>query len=64
DRALAALQDADERHPYNLDILSALVSINRDAGNQSGALAAARKLGEALPGDDALARLIMELERR
>jgi hypothetical protein len=58
------LRDADQRNPYNLEILSALVSMNREAGDKPAALAAARKIAEALPGDPSVARLIAELEGR
>jgi len=61
--ALAVLRDADARHPYDLEILSALVSLNREAGDTKGALPYARKLAEALPGDPNVKRLMDELER-
>jgi tetratricopeptide (TPR) repeat protein len=63
DAALATLRAADVRHPYDIDILSALVSINREAGNARAALPYARKLAEALPGDSGAAKLLAELER-
>jgi Flp pilus assembly protein TadD len=63
DAALAALRAADARHPYDLDILGALVSINREAGNAKAALPYARKLAEILPDDPGMKRLVAELER-
>jgi predicted CXXCH cytochrome family protein len=62
DAALAVLSAADVRQPYDLDILGALVSINRDAGNARAALPYARKLAEALPRDPGVTKLLTELE--
>jgi len=62
DAALATLRAADARHPYDVDILGALVSINREAGNARAALPYARKLAEALPGDAGVMKLVAELE--
>jgi tetratricopeptide (TPR) repeat protein len=62
DAALAVLSAADVRQPYDLDILGALVSINRDAGNARAALPYARKLAEALPRDPGVTKLLAELE--
>jgi predicted CXXCH cytochrome family protein len=61
--ALAVLRSADARHPYDLDILSALVSMNRDTGKPKAALPYARKLAEVLPADSNLKQLLDELER-
>jgi predicted CXXCH cytochrome family protein len=61
-RALTVLRDADRRHPYDLEILSALISINREQGDAHSALAYARKAAEALPDDPAIRRLVAELE--
>jgi predicted CXXCH cytochrome family protein len=62
-QALSVLNEANRRNRFNIDILSALVSINRDAGNWQAALAAARELGEALPDDPGVAQLISELSQ-
>jgi tetratricopeptide (TPR) repeat protein len=61
--ALAMLRSADARHPYDIEILSALVSMNRDEGRAKAALPYARKLAEVLPGDPDVKRLLGELER-
>ena len=61
--ALAVLRSADARHPYDLDILGALVSMNREAGNGKAALPYARKLVEILPDDPVVKRLVAELEQ-
>ena len=60
--ALAVLRAADNRHPYDLEILSALVSINREAGSTRNALAYARKIAEVLPDDPSVKRMLAELE--
>jgi len=61
--ALSALRAAAVRHPYNLEILGALVSMNREAGKPKDALPYARKIAEALPDDPGVKQLIAELER-
>jgi tetratricopeptide (TPR) repeat protein len=62
DAALVVLRAASARHPYDLDILGALVSMNRESGNTRAALPYARKLAEVLPDDPAVKRLLAELE--
>jgi tetratricopeptide (TPR) repeat protein len=62
DAALAQLRAADERHPYDLDILGALVSMNREAGKPRDALPYARKIAEVLPDDRGVQQLVAELE--
>ncbi len=61
--AIAALRDADRRHPYDLDLLGALVSFEREAGDTRAALGHARKLAEALPDDPQVKALVAELAR-
>jgi tetratricopeptide (TPR) repeat protein len=63
DAALAQLRAAEQRHPYDLDILSALVSISREAGKPADALPYARKIAEVVPDDPGVKRLMAELER-
>jgi Flp pilus assembly protein TadD len=60
--ALSALSTLDQRHPYDLEILGALISMNRDAGDAKAALSYARKVAEVLPGDPGVKRLLGELE--
>jgi Flp pilus assembly protein TadD len=61
--ALAVLYDADRRHPYNMDILHALISIHREAGDFNNALVYyARKLSEILPEDGNMKLLLEQLE--
>ena len=60
--ALVVLRAADKRHPYDLEILSALISMNREAGNTRDALGYARKIAEVLPDDPGVKRMLAELE--
>jgi predicted CXXCH cytochrome family protein len=63
DAALSSLRAADARHPYDLDILGALVSMHREAGKPRDALPYARKIAEILPDDPGVKQLVAELER-
>jgi len=63
DAALAELRAVNERYPYDLEILGALISINREAGNTRDALVYAHKLSEIFPDDPGLKELLAELER-
>lgn len=60
--ALAVLQAADAHYPYDLDILGALINIQREMGNLKAARAYARKAAEALPNDAAIKQLSEALE--
>ena len=55
------LRAAEARHPYDLEILGALVSMNREAGKPRDALPYARKIAEVLPDDPGVQRLMREL---
>jgi predicted CXXCH cytochrome family protein len=61
--AIATLRDAERRHPYDVDLLGALVSYERETGDPRAALGHARKLAEALPDDPQLKALVAELSR-
>jgi tetratricopeptide (TPR) repeat protein len=61
-QAIAVLRAADARHPYDLDILSALIAMYRETGDVQAALNYARKVAEALPDDPAVKRLVTDLE--
>jgi hypothetical protein len=50
------------RHPYDLDILSALIAMYREIGDVQAALTYARKVAEALPDDPTVKRLVNDLE--
>lgn len=60
--ALAVLRAADKRHPYDLDILSALISMNLEAGDNKTALQYAKKAIEVLPDDQGVQALVTKLE--
>jgi tetratricopeptide (TPR) repeat protein len=59
--ALAALESALGRHPDDRDLLFALTTINRDAGQRGAALAYARRLAERDPADAEAQQLLREL---
>lgn len=60
-KALSVLKAIDKQQPHNLQILSALISINRKAGDNKAALVYARKAAEALPNNKEIEQLITEL---
>jgi len=60
-KALAVLEAAQHRHPTNRDLLVALATMNRDAGDRETALGYARKLAELNPDDADAATLLSEL---
>jgi predicted CXXCH cytochrome family protein len=62
--ALALLGGAQVRHPDDVDILNALVSINAESGNPKAALGYARKLSALLPGDPSVQRMLADLQAR
>jgi predicted CXXCH cytochrome family protein len=62
--ALAVLRNASNRHPDDLDVLSALISINREAGDRQAALRYAKQAAKLLPNDQSLSKLVAELEAR
>ena len=62
--ALATLRGALQRHPDDLEILGALVSISRDAGDRQAALRYAKQAAALLPGNAELAQLVAALEAR
>jgi tetratricopeptide (TPR) repeat protein len=49
--ALATLQSAHQRHPVDVDILNALITISRDAGDRAAALGYAEELVRLVPGN-------------
>ncbi len=63
DEALATLGRAHRRHPYDLEVLLALVTMHRDRGAFAEALAHARHLTALDPEDRAARALLQELER-
>ena len=64
EQALALLRSANKRHPDDLDILGALLSISRETGDRQAAFRYAKQLAEMLPGNPGLSRLVAELEAK
>ena len=60
--ALAVLKAADARQPFTLNILSALISMEREMGDTKAALIYAKKAALALPDNKEIQQLIIELE--
>jgi Flp pilus assembly protein TadD len=60
--AIAALEQAQTSFPTDREILHALATMNRDEGHTQAALGWARKLQAISPGDEAVAKLVQELE--
>ena len=61
ERALVVLEDAQRRHPYDREILQALATMQRDAGDLQAAVRYAEALAALAPGDPDVARLLEEL---
>jgi cytochrome c-type biogenesis protein CcmH/NrfG len=61
--ALKILKAADARQPYNMEVLSALISMYREAGNTTAALVYAQKVADALPDNEEIKQLITELKQ-
>lgn len=61
--ALKILKAADARQPYNMDVLSALISMYRESGNTKAALVYAQKVADALPDNEEIKQLITELKQ-
>ncbi len=59
--AVSVLEEALKKHPYSRDILLALVTIQRDRGNQEEALRHATSLVQFWPQDPSVARLYQDL---
>ncbi len=62
--AMDLLKSGLARHPNDRDILLALVSYSRDAGDFAAALAYAERAARLMPGDPNLAALIDQLRRQ
>ena len=64
DEAMTVLKEALKNHPGNREILLALVSFSRTAGNATAALNYAEQLAVITPDDQSLAALLRELRRQ
>lgn len=62
--ALAVLRAANRRHPDDLDVLGALISISREAGDRRAALRYAQRAAGLLPDNVELKQLVAELDGR
>ena len=62
EEGMDVLKKAQQRHPYNSDILSALVSYLTERGDRIGALGYARKLAQVFPGNPRIREMIRNLE--
>ena len=63
-RAMELLENTHKRHPADRDTLLALVSIARETGDFTTALAHARELVALYPDDMELHMLVLDLEKR
>ena len=64
DESMQVLKDGLALHPQDRDLLLALVTFNRDAGNLAAALDYAERLRQVTPDDRNLAEFIAELRHR
>jgi tetratricopeptide (TPR) repeat protein len=63
-KALNVLKEVDKQQPHNLQILSTLISMSRESGDNKTALIYAHKAAEALPNNKEIEQLIVELTAR
>jgi len=59
--AIQVLEEGRRRHPVDLEILSALVTFSRDAGQREKALAYARQLQKLVPDNPSVDQLVRDL---
>lgn len=62
DAAIRVLDRALESHPYDRELLEALVAFEANRGRIASALEYARRLVEASPGDPAAREILTRLE--
>lgn len=62
--SVRVLTEASERHPYDRDILVALVTTHRDRGEIDEALPYAHRLAELNPSNPSIQQLVSQLEAR
>jgi Flp pilus assembly protein TadD len=58
ERGMQVLRDAAERHPFDRDLLVALATLSRDAGEREAAVGYAERLTGLFP-EDAEARTLL-----
>ena len=62
--ALSLLRTANLKHPADIDILNALISINREAGDRASALVYVKKLAAWFPDNPELKKLLSDLQQQ
>ncbi|MDO8940648.1 MAG: tetratricopeptide repeat protein [Methylicorpusculum sp.] len=60
-QAIAVLKDAETHHPFNMEILNALISMHLEMNDGKMALVYAKKAAEAMPANMPIKRLVDEL---
>jgi predicted CXXCH cytochrome family protein len=60
--ALKVLQTAERHWPYDLEILSMLINLQRESGQIDSALVYAKRVAEVLPNDEGIRQLLKELQ--
>jgi predicted CXXCH cytochrome family protein len=60
-QAITVLKDTDVHHPFNMEILNALISMHLEKDDSKTALAYAKKAAEAMPENIQIKRLVEEL---
>jgi Tfp pilus assembly protein PilF len=63
-RAIALLEDAQQRRPANRDVLAALVTYLQEGGKARTALRYAEQLATLLPHDPQVQKLVEALRRQ
>ena len=61
DEAVAVLEEASTKHPYDLEVLGTLVAINRDRGDFASAIRHAERLANLIPGNRNFQTLVDQL---
>ena len=64
EKSLALLRSANKRHPNDVDILGALFTMSREAGDRQSTLRYAKQLAGLLPSNQELGKLVKELEAK
>ena len=59
--AIAVLKKAHERHPYNVDLIMALIGIHRDIGDVKTAVIYVKKLEQLTPGSPLIQQIMNAL---
>ena len=62
--ALNVLRNANLQHPGDVDILNALISINREAGDRASELVYAKKLSTMMPDNPEIQKLLNDLQKQ